>query len=471
VIIITHDPEVARQCDRVIHFKDGRVSEITGSTKAPSAVPITFSRNVSPLTGYLRTALSLLPLALESLKQNRTRSLLTMLGIVIGVAAVLSMITVGTFTKKKILDSYAEMGVNTVVFSAYPNWELKATDAVTTVFQSLDWERDLTPLKRVFPQVASISPMMRGWDGKANFGGQVIDSDVSIMGISSDGLRISNRKLILGTGLSPYHVEFRSNVCVIGYEIYQRLFSQVAPIGQVLYVSQNDQSFGCRIVGVLSSQTSNKSWNKPNLQIFVPYTFFQAIGNPWESRIRNFAIQAKTGSDIEGLGKSIKSFFKSKYGKSMRFDVGSDSVLIAQMNKFLSLFTVLLGAIALVTLGVGGIGIANMMMVSVNERFKEIGIRKAFGATNFSIRVQYLVESVLICGMAGLVGLIVGFGLYETAIYGATKLVNKLEFEWVVDWVALLLSIVSILVVGILSGLSPAIKAEKLQVIESLRSE
>jgi putative ABC transport system permease protein len=141
------------------------------------------------------------------------------------------------------------------------------------------------------------------------------------------------------------------------------------------------------------------------------------------------------------------------------------------MNKFLSLFTILLGAIALVSLAVGGIGITNMMLVSVSERFKEIGIRKAFGATNFSIRVQYLVESILICGIAGLVGLVVGFLLYQGAIYGATKLVSKLAFEWTVDFTALLLSVVSIFVVGVLSGLTPALKAERLQVIEALRSE
>ncbi len=312
---------------------------------------------------------------------------------------------------------------------------------------------------------------MTGWDGKANYGGKIVDSDVRIMGVSSDGLRITNRKLILGAGLSPFHVEYRSAVCVIGFELYERLFSQVEPLGQILYVSQNESSFGCRIVGVLDSMTSNKSWSKPNLQVYVPYTFFQTISSPWDRRIRHTMIQLKAGSNVEETGKSLKAFFNLKYGKSARFEVGSDSVLIAQMRKFLNLFSLLLAAIALVSLAVGGIGITNMMMVSVTERFKEIGIRKAFGATNFSIRVQYLVESVLICGFAGIAGLVIGFTLYQGAIYAATKLMSNLKFEWIIDWPALGISTISILIVGILSGLTPALKAERLQVIESLRSE
>jgi macrolide transport system ATP-binding/permease protein len=485
VVIITHDSEIAQQCDKVVHFRDGEIKEITENKKAmltsredsifrdiPNGRKLEFERTRwAVLSRYFHVGISLFPVAFQSLKQNRSRSILTMLGIVIGVAAVLSMVTIGSFTKKKILESYAEMGVNTLIFYGYPNWDLRATDQVPVVFQSFDWERDLAPLKKVFPEILRISPMLFSWDSQLSYGGKTVDSDVRTFGISSDGLPMANRKLIIGNNFSPFHVEYRSAVCVIGFEIYQRLFSNVSPLGQIVAVNQRDSSFGCRVIGVLASLSSNKEWNKPNLQVYLPYTFFQSTSDPWMSRIRQVVLQLKPGSDVEKVGKKIKAFFDMKYGKSARFDVGSDSVLIAQMNKFLSLFTILLGAIALVSLAVGGIGITNMMLVSVSERFKEIGIRKAFGATNFSIRVQYLVESVLICSIAGMVGLAVGFVLYQGAIYGATKLVSKLAFEWTVDFTALLLSIVSIFVVGVLSGLTPALKAEKLQVIEALRSE
>ena len=482
VIIITHDPEIAAQCEKIVHFRDGTIVEVTRNaqpeeleTTSELAMWARAEPSLKPrgsgLRGLLRVTASLLPLALQSLNQNRARSLLTMLGIVIGVAAVLSMITIGSFTKKKILDSYAEMGVNTFNFYGYPNWKLRATDQVATPFRSFNWDRDIRPLQAIFPEIAMMSPSLGTGSASVTSGGKVVDTDVRLMGISADGLRIVNRSVVLGTELSSYHVENRSNVCVIGSEIAERLFAQTSPLGQIMYAKQNESSFACRVIGVLASQTSNKSWNKPNLQVYLPYTYFQGITDQWQSQIYDLVFRVRDGADVEATSRKVKALFEMKYGKAGHFEIGTDSELLNQMKKFLSLFTLLLSAIALTSLGVGGIGITNMMLVSVSERFKEIGIRKAFGATNSSIRIQYLLEAVVICTIAGLVGLVLGFVIYEGAIMGATKLVPRLSFEWTLDGGALLLSVVSIFVVGILSGLTPALKAEKLQVIEALRSD
>ena len=141
------------------------------------------------------------------------------------------------------------------------------------------------------------------------------------------------------------------------------------------------------------------------------------------------------------------------------------------MRKFLGLFTLLLASVALVCLTVGGIGITNMMLVSVTERYREIGLRKALGATNRTIRMQFLLESLLICAFAGVVGIFIGFGLYEGAIFAAAKFAPQVKFAWTFDYGAMILAFVSIFCVGVLSGLFPAIKAQRLQVIEALRSE
>ena len=176
-------------------------------------------------------------------------------------------------------------------------------------------------------------------------------------------------------------------------------------------------------------------------------------------------------ADIEKVSNGIKAYFQQRYGRSAEFNVDSDSVLIAQMRNFLALFTLLLSSIAFVTLAVGGIGITNMMLVSVSERYREIGLRKALGATNREIRIQFLAESIIVCVLAGIIGIVLGFFSYHGAIWVSTKFVNKIQFEWTINWFALFLSIISIIVVGILSGIFPALKAEKLQVIDALRSE
>ncbi|MGK5089486.1 FtsX-like permease family protein, partial [Bdellovibrionota bacterium FG-2] len=269
----------------------------------------------------------------------------------------------------------------------------------------------------------------------------------------------------------PYHIENRADVCLIGWEVAQQLFSNVAPLGQSVHISRNDNAFVCRVIGILKSQSSNSEWIKPNLQIIIPFTFFPFVYGGGDAQINESVFQIDAGADMEKTSQSIKAFFEQKYGKSGRFSADSDSVLIAQMKKFLNLFSILLGAIAIISLIVGGIGITNMMLVSVNERFKEIGIRKAVGATDLSIRFQFLLEAMILCCVAGVLGLVMGFSVYELLIYGASKFVTKLQFEWVVDWGALIISVVSTLVVGLASGLMPALKAERLQVIEALRTE
>jgi macrolide transport system ATP-binding/permease protein len=484
VVIITHDPEIAQQCDRIIHFRDGIIVKDTHTTKATAAGVSTATAQTPPravierklsrfelMTKYLRTSLRVFPIALKSLLQNKSRTALTMLGIVIGVAAVLSMVTVGKYTKRKILDSYAELGVHTMLFYGWPNWDLKAVDRPPVMFQGFDTEKDLKPLLKIFPDLRAMSPLLFSWNISAAFGGVTTEEDIRLIGTTRDGFRLSNRVLMLGNNFSSFQIDNRSAVCILGFDVYERLFKTVEPIGQIIFINKGDRAFGCRVIGVAQPHNSNKEWNNPNQQIIVPHSFFQGISSTWEGQTRQVLLETREGADVQAVGLGIKAFFERRYGKSGMFNIGSDSVLIAQMNKFLNMFTVLLGMIALVSLAVGGIGITNMMLVSVSERLKEIGIRKAFGATNFSIRVQYLLEAVAICGVAGLIGIALGFVAYQGAIYGATKLIPTLQFEWLFDWQAIFLSLFSILAVGILSGLMPALKAEKLEVIEALRSE
>lgn len=473
IIMITHDAEVAAVTDKVYYFNDGRIEKSTENTQANS---LGTTQKLPPLVNPPEQPsaspfwlMKLFPLAVKNIWSYKVRSMLTMLGIVIGIAAVLAMSTLGNFTKEKVLDSYATLGVNTLVIQGHPNWQLSATDRFPVKYNFFDLKYDLDPLLRLFPEVRNISPILYAWRSEVSYGGRRVSKGSNILGVNEHYLAITQRRLLAGNNFSQYHIANEHNVCILGFNMAEQLFINTDPLGKMVQVKQDDNYLNCKVIGVLEYVRSNEEALDQNLWLILPYTSFRNV-MPYR-RLQHFIVELAPRSDIEQVGNAIKGYFSEKYGVSGDFNIGADGALLQQMQNFLSLFSLLLIIMSMISLTVGGIGISNMMLVSVSERIKEIGLHKALGATDRSVRMQFLIEALILCCLAGITGLILGFICYQSVIYGAAQFFEALSYEWVFNISAMVLSVASMIIVGVISGLLPAFKAESLQIVEALRQD
>ena len=211
---------------------------------------------------------------------------------------------------------------DTLTFRGRPYWDIKVADRYSLKFEFFDWQKELLPLKTLFPSISLISPYITGWETSVNFAGRSIERNVRLYGVSEDGLDILNKKLSIGVGINAHHVEKKDSVCVIGSEITQRLFAHTWPIGQILAISQQSyNTFFCRIIGVLEKTMAHKQWVHPNLQIYLPFTVFHAFNEYHDAHITTFMVKVKNKRYIQKLGYALKNMFEVKYGTSGIFEV------------------------------------------------------------------------------------------------------------------------------------------------------
>ena len=406
------------------------------------------------------------------LRRNRSRSILTLLGIMFGVAAVSSMISLGEFTKRNVLKSYQEMGVNTFGLTGWPDFRAD-TKGKSAVFEGFQRDADIRPLFDIFPDIERWSPIFNSNMGATLvFGGRYIDG-ASMWGINENGLDLMQRELAIGKNFHPLQVDESRSVCIVGSEVQRELFGAVPPLHQWLMVRYDERFFNCQVIGVLKPVgTGGADAESKNKGIYLPDGFFvNQMTFWWDATLHSFLLEAKSGANIERLSRAVLNFFNNKYGKTGMFTEANNALLIVQMRKFLTLFSVLLLFVATLALVVGCIGVSNMMTVSVSERISEFGVRKAVGATNESLRTQILCESTILCFFAGAAGVLMGFFFQQVAIYAASKLFPKLPYTWEFNPWAVALAVAATFVSGYFSGLSAAEKVEELSVAEVLRAE
>lgn len=403
---------------------------------------------------------NLFKIALRAIAANKLRSFLTMLGIIIGVASVIAMLAIGQGSKKSIQANIAEMGLNMIMIRPGQDKGPGGAQQDASDMQTLKL-KDYETLKEQSKYLAAISP-------NVNASGQFINGNnntpSTMYGISPDYLQIRQQKVKDGDMFTDEDVKMSAKVCVIGKTVADNLFTNGEdPIGKV--IRYNKIPF--RIVGVLESKGYNSFGMDQDDVVFAPYTTVmkRILSVTYLQGINASAItEDMTDLAIEDVTNILRENHKLKGADEDNFTIRSQQEMAEMMNSTSDTMTVLLLVVACISLVVGGIGIMNIMYVSVTERTKEIGLRMSVGARGIDILNQFLIESVLLSVTGGLIGVLCGIG----AAVGINVFAH-----WPIQiqpW-SVLLSFVVCSATGIFFGWYPAKKAASLDPIEAIRYE
>jgi putative ABC transport system permease protein len=399
--------------------------------------------------------LATLVIALRALRRNKLRSMLTALGIIIGVAAVIAMIGIGNGAKAQVEAQVASLGRNVVTvfpgsFStggARGGWGSASTLTL----------EDAEAIAREIPGVAAVSPEVRD---RNQILGNGQNWNTQILGESPDYLGIRAWGLSDGAMFSETDTKAAAKVCVIGSTVAKQLFPDLDPVGQTLRI----RNIPFRILGVLDSKGFNFFGQDQDDTVIIPVTTHMRRINR-RTTVNSILIEAASPEQMTRVQSEVEALLSQRRGgREPDFTVRNQLELAETATATTKAMTGLLGAIAGVSLLVGGIGIMNIMLVSVTERTREIGIRLAIGAHDRDIRLQFLIEAMVLSSLGGIAGVLLGVGISQTLAR-----VNGWPVEVSTDAIALAVGFSAF--VGVAFGFYPAHKAAKLDPIEALRFE
>jgi putative ABC transport system permease protein len=395
--------------------------------------------------------------ALQSIRANMLRSVLTMLGIIIGVGAVITMVALGSGAQKAVQDRIAALGAN--VFTVFAGQGrvggIRITDR--TILSTDDYDalrRDARLLKAVVPEMQQ--------QVQVKYGNQ--NSNVSVVGTTPNYTEVRNYTVPYGRMFTPGEDEARRRYAVLGASVPRMLSGNPAGmINQTLLI----RGIPFEVIGVLSEKGAAGGFGNPDEQILIPLQTakYRVFGT---NRVRAFSVQVADGIPIEqgmvDLERVLRREHKIRPGAENDFTIRNQQDLLATQQQATQVFTSLLASIAAVSLLVGGIGIMNIMLVSVTERTREIGVRKALGATRMNIMMQFLIEALTLCLLGGILGALLGVG-------AAVVLSKVMQWNTLISPAAVAIAFVFSAAVGLFFGIWPARRAARLDPITALRYE
>jgi putative ABC transport system permease protein len=395
-------------------------------------------------------------LALRAISRNMLRSFLTVLGVVIGVAAVIAMVTIGNGTTEQVKSELSRLGTNMLFVRPGQFGPGRAS----TEAKRFD-DRDVEAIRNQISGLRAVAPQNRSSAATVIFGGK--NHQTSVIGTTNDYLVAQDWTLALGRDFQPAEDRGGQIGCIIGETVRQELFGAENPVGQTIRVS----NISCPVIGVLARKGQSGLGDDQDDTIIMPLKIHQRrIGGT--TTISSIMVSAQDGVSTAKVQSDLQNLLRERrrinIGREDDFTVNDMTQIASAMTGTTTLLTGLLGAVAAVSLLVGGIGIMNIMLVSVTERTREIGIRLAIGALEKQVLTQFLVEAVMLSALGGTVGILTGLGL----AYGVVSFLNV---PFVTSPSIIFLAFAFSAAIGVIFGYFPARRAASLSPIEALRHE
>ena len=451
VIIVTHDQKVADHAQRIIEIADGVI--VADRIKPGDPMPSTILHgggpaNPHPWAAHWDRFTEAFTMALRAMAGHRLRTLLTMLGIIIGIASVVSMVALGQGTRERVLKDISAMGTNTIdIFPGKNFGDRQAGRIRTLVPGDADALAQLTYVDSVTPTVSTSVTLRRG----------NVEATASITGVGDQFFRVKGYTLAKGQTFDADSIRRQTQEAVIDPTTAKTMFGpNEDPVGQVIFLG----NVPVRVVGVTAPQES-AFMASDSLNVWVPYTtaLRRLLG---QSNLRNITVRVSDTVSSSAAEQGIIKLIKQRHGSEDFFVRNSDSIR-QTIETTTATLTLLISSIAVISLIVGGIGVMNIMLVSVTERTQEIGVRMAVGARQSDILRQFLIEAVLVCLIGGLLG--IALALAIGAIFDA---VSGGNFRLVYSASTIVLAFAVSSLIGVLFGFLPARNAARLDPVDAL---
>lgn len=463
IILVTHDMSIAAKAERIIEIHDGEIIADKKVAKKKSDKPIIDEANSIPhataeipqndkaslfssLTLRFREAFKM---ALLSMQAHKLRTFLTMLGIIIGIASVVCVVALGAGSQKQVLENISSLGTNTLEIFPGKSFGDTRSGRITTLVISDANQLKLQPYLAAVTPTVSTSKVIR-------YG--TIESNALVNGVGEQYFSAKGAKLAMGSFFDSNDVSSIAQDAVIDENTYKTLFpnKDVSPIGQVILVG----SVPCRIIGVMQPMQGGFG-SSQNLSIFLPYTTVQTrfLGS---NSLRSITVRVKDEVAPSVAEQAVTQFLKDRHNGVQDFFILNTDDIRQTITKTTETLTLLIASIAVISLIVGGIGVMNIMLVSVSERVGEIGVRMAVGARQSDILQQFLIEAVLVCLIGGTLGIALALG------FGAVFSLLGTSFSLIYSTSSIVLAFCCSSLIGIVFGYLPAKNASELDPVVAL---